>query len=287
MNPRQPLFFTIILVTFIITFLFFMIIENSDFIFNIIYWINIIIGLLVTFIIYSIDKLIEIKQYDILSQEEKIKFDSLKRISYYQRLKNSFFKKQINENQIIINHDCDNILELNNPPPNWWIFIFYFGIFFCFLYLCLFFFTNTFANPEYELKLEKIVAEQNEKEYWSQVTQPTVETVKLNIDYIEEGKELFNLICASCHKEGGIGGIGPNLTDEYWINTEKSNLIQNIFYLIWNGSKNNLTMRGFGVSGELNGIQIEKIANYVYYINKEKKHSKNYGAPPQGKKIIW
>ena len=31
------------------------------------------------------------------------------------------------------------------------------------------------------------------------------------------GRETFTTMCAACHAADGGGGIGPNLTDEYWI----------------------------------------------------------------------
>ncbi|MCF7797808.1 MAG: c-type cytochrome [Lentisphaeria bacterium] len=32
------------------------------------------------------------------------------------------------------------------------------------------------------------------------------------------GKEIYDLNCVPCHGKFGEGGIGPNLTDDYWIN---------------------------------------------------------------------
>lgn len=38
-----------------------------------------------------------------------------------------------------------------------------------------------------------------------------------NKDLIENGKQVYNANCAACHGLQGQGGVGPNLTDDYWI----------------------------------------------------------------------
>lgn len=288
MTPRPPLFITISIIVFIITFVFAMFTQDCLFFSTLIYWMTNILGILVTFIISSLEELIDIKKYNLLNESEKNYYNYLKSISYFQRLRQSALDKQddIVENKIIIDNGFDGIMELDNALPMWWVSLFYFGIIFCISYMFLFFTTETFANPQHELQLAIIEAQKQQENYSSTIIQPTLETVKLNPDYVEEGKELFNVSCSSCHQEGGIGGIGPNLTDDYWINVQQKNLIQNVFDLVWNGSQNNASMRGFGIGGELTGVQIEKIANYVYYINQVEKNQTK-GASPQGEKILW
>ncbi|YBU89203.1 MAG: c-type cytochrome [Candidatus Walczuchella monophlebidarum] len=100
---------------------------------------------------------------------------------------------------------------------------------------------------------------------------------------IEEGKNLFKENCATCHE---VDGTGPNLTDDYWINKEEKSLYKNIFHIIWDVSKNNTTMIYFVASGEIKGNDIQKIASYVYFINKNRNKS-TIVKSPQGKKVLW
>jgi cytochrome c oxidase cbb3-type subunit III len=177
------------------------------------------------------------------------------------------------------------ILELDHSPPYWWIKLFYITVIFSTIYLLAYFFTD-FAHPkkEYELASKK----QMKKVLFYEKTRPqvTLETAKFKKEFVEEGKALFQETCASCHNPDGGGNICPNLTDDYWINKIEKNLFKNIFYIIWNGSKNNPTMRAFGSTGEIKGNDIEKISSYVYSINKNSiKPSKI--KPPEGEKILW
>lgn len=43
--------------------------------------------------------------------------------------------------------------------------------------------------------------------------------------------------------EGGKGGIGPNLTDDYWVNHVEDSLFKNIYHIVYNGSPHNPQMR--------------------------------------------
>ncbi|WGS82782.1 MAG: cbb3-type cytochrome c oxidase N-terminal domain-containing protein [Candidatus Karelsulcia muelleri] len=183
-----------------------------------------------------------------------------------------------------INHGFDGILELDNKIPKWWQQLFYITIVISIIYFCSFFFTN-FSNPQLEYKrayknqLKKI------KEFEKKQPQASIETVKFDKKFINDGKKLFNENCATCHNIDGGGNIGPNLTDDYWINHKEKTLIKNVFYIIWNGSKNNKVMRAFGASGEIKGNDIQKLSSYIYFINKNNNKPKNPKFP-EGEKII-
>ncbi|XMD33553.1 MAG: cbb3-type cytochrome c oxidase N-terminal domain-containing protein [Candidatus Karelsulcia muelleri] len=204
--------------------------------------------------------------------------------------KNQLSKKKLKKFQSYekkiktINHGFDGILELDNKIPKWWQQLFSITIVISIIYFCSFFFTN-FANPQFEYKrayknqLKKI------KEFEKKQPQASIETVKFDKKFINDGKKLFNENCATCHNIDGGGNIGPNLTDDYWINHKEKTLIKNVFYIIWNGSKNNKVMRAFGASGEIKGNDIQKLSSYIYFINKNNNKPKNPKFP-EGDKII-
>jgi cytochrome c oxidase cbb3-type subunit 3 len=194
-------------------------------------------------------------------------------------------KEKIKNVEVKKIYNGSGILELDNNPPDWLIKLFYITVIFSTIYLLAYFFTDfAHTKKEYELAFKK----QMKKVIFFEKTrtQVTLETAKFKKEFVEEGKALFQATCASCHNPDGGGNICPNLTDDYWINKIEKNLFKNIFYIIWNGSKNNPTMRAFGVSGEIKGNDIEKISSYVYFINKNSiKPSRKKN--PEGEKTLW
>lgn len=59
--------------------------------------------------------------------------------------------------------------------------------------------------------------------------EPTIEAPLKDAAALAEGKKVFETQCFTCHGKLGEGGIGPNMTDEYWIHGgEIGNLITTI-----------------------------------------------------------
>jgi mono/diheme cytochrome c family protein len=71
------------------------------------------------------------------------------------------------------------------------------------------------------------------------------------------GKDIFSISCASCHGPAGEGGIGPNMTDEYWLH---GGSINDIISTIEKGvpAKGMIPWRG-----QLKPEQILQVASYI------------------------
>jgi cytochrome c oxidase cbb3-type subunit III len=250
-------------------------------------WVVLVLALIVVYIATDINTMISNKEYAKLSPEDKIKFKQEQKEPYLQRLIKSAYKKQDDkeENTIILDHGFDGIKELDNALPNWWLSLFYFGTIFMILYV-LAYFTTDFAHLDAEFAKQSEDYTEMVAEIEKRVPQATLETAVYNPNKIAEGKELFKKNCATCHKENGAGGIGPNLTDDHWINIKQQDLYKNVFYMVYNGSENNKTMRAFGKKGEIKGNSIQSIASYVYSINQDQPNAPD-GASPQGEKVDW
>ncbi|WP_185865195.1 cbb3-type cytochrome c oxidase N-terminal domain-containing protein [Blattabacterium cuenoti] len=192
--------------------------------------------------------------------------------------------KKYNDKIKKIDHGFDGILELDNDIPIWWLHLFYITIAISIIYFFSFIFLD-YSNPYREYKtaykeqLKKIEIFEKKK------PQASIENSYFKKELIEDGKILFKENCSTCHQSDGSGNIGPNLTDNYWINTVEKDLYKNIFSIIWNGSEKNPTMRAFGKSGEIKGNDIEKISSYVYFINQNLKKPLKQ-KKPQGKEIL-
>ncbi|WP_185867342.1 cbb3-type cytochrome c oxidase N-terminal domain-containing protein [Blattabacterium cuenoti] len=237
-------------------------------------------------VLESINHLIFIRKLQFLSKEERKKIFEENEGNYFYRLYRFMFfdsKKIYHDDVKKIDHGFDGIIELDNKLPMWWIHLFYLTIVFSAIYFFSYLLID-FSNPykEYDIAYKNQL---KEIEIFEKNTpQVTIENASFRENLINKGKILFEENCATCHNSDGSGNIGPNLTDDYWINAKEKDLFKNIFYIIWNGSDNNPTMRAFGQSGEIKGNDIEKISSYVYFINKKFKKSLK-GKAPQGRKI--
>ncbi|WP_370901387.1 c-type cytochrome [Chryseobacterium gossypii] len=254
------------------------------------FWGLLLIATILLLIMNSIGDLIENENFSRLSEGEKQQYLKQKKIPYYQRLWNSAFRKQSQseEQDILIDHGFDGITELDNSLPKWWIGLFWFGCIFCAVYMIAFAFTD-YAHPDTEYNQEAKTMLASIKEFEKNAPPVNLETARYSADNIAEGEQLFKTNCVTCHGDNGKGGIGPNLTDTYWINIRQKSLFKNVMWMLENGSPNNPTMRPFIKDGTITGKDAEKIAAYIYHINQEKTPvtQAQGGAAPQGEEVKW
>ncbi|XCI75823.1 MAG: cbb3-type cytochrome c oxidase N-terminal domain-containing protein [Flavobacteriales bacterium] len=288
MTPRTPIYITIPLALSVILFTFY-VFSGSDtsYVKHPIVLAFLVLALILLLILEALNGVIYNQKLKFLSEQERCRLIKKNRENYFVRLYKSGLYTPTDESEKAeeIDHDFDGILELDNKLPEWWVSLFYLSIIFALLYFCAYLFTD-FAHPqkEYEIAYERQLAEVIA--YEKTRPQATLETANFNEELVSEGRVLFEEICATCHNPDGSGSTGPNLTDEYWINKQEKELFKNAFYMVWNGSENNPTMRAFGATGELKGNDIEKLASYVYAINIGPKKPDNPKAP-QGEKVTW
>lgn len=125
-------------------------------------------------------------------------------------------------NEPVLDHDYDGIEELDNPLPGWWLATFYITIVVGVVYFAY----HNILNPadvhaqRYASELqvyEQAQAEKNQAQAVTLTPEQMLEKIK-DPAVIEAGSALYNERCISCHAAGGAGQIGPNLTDDFWIN---------------------------------------------------------------------
>jgi cytochrome c oxidase cbb3-type subunit 3 len=146
----------------------------------------------------------------------------------------------------------DDLEELTNPLPMWWVWGFYITCAFALVYWLLYpawpvagtytkglpgvntitYTATTVDGKEVQKTTHwnmraKFMAEMNEhtasqKQWFDQVASMTYEDVAKNADLMQfvnsAGKTLFTTNCMPCHQAGAQGkiGIAPNLIDDYW-----------------------------------------------------------------------
>jgi cytochrome c oxidase cbb3-type subunit 3 len=116
-------------------------------------------------------------------------------------------------------HEYDGIVELGNKMPPWLQFIFYVTILFAVIYAPYYLLGyGKTMDEKYqdELAIAELERAERMKNSLNNVDENNVQLVQTG-DVLNAGKETFVQFCVACHGNGGEGGVGPNLTDDYWI----------------------------------------------------------------------
>jgi cytochrome c oxidase cbb3-type subunit 3 len=123
--------------------------------------------------------------------------------------------KRTDEIQGEILHVYDDIEEADNNLPLWWLLTFYGAIAFGLVY---WFYYHEYGIGKLpgEVHAEAIAAAEAER---SIVTDESLDALALDESAVATGREIFMAQCFACHDAKGQGreGLGPNLTDKYWV----------------------------------------------------------------------
>lgn len=182
------------------------------------------------------------------------------------------------EKDLVMDHEFDGIVELNNPIPAWFMWLFYSTIAFAFVYLMYFHVLGIGKMQEEEYEVEMAEAKTEREAFLATSANNIDETsVKASTDagVISEGSAIFTKNCVACHGDKGQGLVGPNLTDQYWIHGGK---VTSIFKTI----KYGVPEKGM-ISWEktLTPKQISDVSNYIISL---KGTNPANGKAPQGNK---
>ena len=124
------------------------------------------------------------------------------------------------EEDILLNHDYDGIKELDNSLPPWWVAMFYITIIIGVLYFGYYHIFQYGPSQAEEYEIAMVKAEEQVKAYRSKQADQIDENNLIALtdeSQLSIGKSLFDANCLVCHGALGEGGVGPNLTDQYWI----------------------------------------------------------------------
>jgi cytochrome c oxidase cbb3-type subunit III len=124
-------------------------------------------------------------------------------------------------NDIQINHPHDGIYELDNGMPPWLRNIFVGTIAFG---ICYFWYYHSYLEGKqgqhYEYKMAmregEIIKAEVASRQANAVSESTVVALT-DANDLSAGKGTFIEKCAACHGQKGEGGVGPNMTDDYWL----------------------------------------------------------------------
>lgn len=164
------------------------------------------------------------------------------------------------EKELVMEHEYDGIQELDNPIPQWFMYLFYATVIFAVSYLLIYHVFGVGKLQYDEYKTEMAQADISKKEYLSkQANRVDENTVKLVSDpsTLASGQAIFKTTCSPCHGDHGQGVVGPNLTDDYWLHGGK---INDVFKTI----KYGVPAKGMPTwEKQLSAKQISDVANYI------------------------
>lgn len=181
------------------------------------------------------------------------------------------------ENKILIDHSYDGIQELDHPLPSWWTFTFYGGIVFALAYFMFFMMGAPTLRDEF-IKDFAVIKKLQENFNKKNGNFDEVRFQALVADGgVKKGQAIFEANCVPCHKEKGIGDIGPNLTDEYWLWAKGTPAT--IYPVVFKGVPEN----GMPTwSAVLSSDEIYEVVSYVQTLHNT--HGAG-GKAPQGTKV--
>lgn len=158
----------------------------------------------------------------------------------------------------------DDLEELNNPLPRWWLYLFYitciFGMAYIILYPGLGDYKGTLgwsSAGQYDTEVDRInaVAEPLFEGYLAQ----EIPAVAANAEAHEMGERLYLNYCSQCHGSDARGGRSfPNLSDNDWLGAGDPAYIK---HTILNGR--NAIMPAMVAAIGNTEQDVEAVANYV------------------------
>lgn len=183
------------------------------------------------------------------------------------------------EEEIALDHNYDGIRELDNNLPPWWKMLFYGSIVWAAGYL---FYFHVSGEGTLQAEAFTMEMEQAEREQLERLANAPDLVNEENVEYttdagdLDKGKQIYTINCVACHGALGEGGVGPNLTDEYWLH---GGGIVNVFKTI----KYGVPEKGMiSWQQQLKPTQMQQVASYILTM---KGTNPPGGKDPQGE--VW
>ncbi|MCP4075656.1 MAG: cytochrome-c oxidase, cbb3-type subunit III [Gammaproteobacteria bacterium] len=159
-------------------------------------------------------------------------------------------------------HKWDDVEELNNPLPKWWLWMFYFTIVFSLIYLVLYPGLGNFkgtlgwtSHNQYDGEMADSDAKYGP--IFAAFSAKSVPELAKDPEAIQAGQRLFSSYCSQCHGSDAKGTTGyPNLSDNDWLYGGEPDMIKQSILMGRNG-----VMPAFGAALGVKGV--EDVAAYV------------------------
>jgi cytochrome c oxidase cbb3-type subunit 3 len=119
----------------------------------------------------------------------------------------------------VLDHEYDGIREYDNPLPRWWVTTFWVSFVFAGAY---FFHYHVSGKGEsvhvaYEAEVRAADEAEAKRVLADAVSTESLRALMQNTTTMQSASAIYVQRCQVCHAEQGKGGIGPNLTDDYFL----------------------------------------------------------------------
>ncbi|MES3036953.1 MAG: cbb3-type cytochrome c oxidase N-terminal domain-containing protein [Bdellovibrionota bacterium] len=122
-----------------------------------------------------------------------------------------------NEKSLLLDHNYDGIQELDYPLPSWWLWTFLLTIMFSALY-CLHYLGGVGPDSNQELKAAMAQIEiLKGSQAKASIDDDSIIRAYNSPNDLKFGGATYASKCVACHGDKGQGLVGPNLTDDAWI----------------------------------------------------------------------
>lgn len=182
---------------------------------------------------------------------------------FWTRMRKKYWEDAVpidREADILSHHDFDGIRELDNRLPPWWVNMFILTIIYALGYMFYYHWGGNGLSQTQEYEQEVAIAKKNIAAALAGKANAVDESSVLALTDsgpLGEGELIFKNNCVACHGAKGEGGVGPNLTDEYWLH---GGGIKNVFKTI----KYGVPEKGMiSWSAQLKPSDMQKVASYI------------------------
>ena len=158
----------------------------------------------------------------------------------------------------------EDLQELNNPLPRWWLYLFYLTCAFAAVYFLLYPGLGSFIgaygwSSKIQYEREVRVANELYEPIFEQHLATDIEILSTQPEVVAMGERLFLNYCAQCHGSDARGGLSfPNLADKDWLGAGDGEYIKQT---ILNGRMAAMPAMAAAIGGS--DEDIAAVANYV------------------------
>ena len=182
------------------------------------------------------------------------------------------------ESAPLTSHSYDGIEEYDNPMPAWWRRVFWGTFVFSLGYFVHYQLTGNGASVEqsYSEDMREFRELRAAQALGEKVTEEGLTRLMNDPQLMKDARTVFVARCVQCHADHGQGNIGPNLTDDYWLNG--GGKLEDLYEIVSNGR----TQKGMpNWALKLRPLELAQVAAYVGTL----RHTNLPGKPPQGSRV--